>query len=135
MLGKKVQFLRVKLNINCSLYIVQSSFLSKMNNNPNYNYVELDERAFSIFLIEGIHYYLDQDPPLRRSSIIDYCMRLWNRWNDLNNEEKRPFLERAEEELRRLRRYHRADIYRELMRDDILPDDDNHRNRRRQRQN
>jgi hypothetical protein len=52
----------------------------------------------------------------------------------MNNEEKRPFLERAEEELRRLRRYHRADIYRQLMRDDILPDDDNH-HRRRHRQN
>ncbi len=102
-----------------------------MNNNPNYNYVELDERAFSIFLIEGIHFYLDQDPPLRRSSIIDYSMRLWNRWIDMNNEEKRPYIDRAMEELRRLRRYHRADIYRELMRDDII-DDDNHGRRARQ---
>jgi len=102
-----------------------------MNNNPNYEYVELDERAFAIFLMEGIHFYLEQDPPLRRSSIIDYCMRLWNRWSNMNNEEKRPFIERAREELRRLRRYHRTDIYRDAMRDDILNDDDDNRGRRR----
>jgi len=109
----------------------------KMNNNPNFDYVELDERAFAIFLMEGIHFYLDQDPPLRRSSIIDYCMRLWNRWCNMNNDEKRPFVERAREELRRLRRYHRADIYRDAMHDDnINEDDDNRRLARRQaRQN
>jgi hypothetical protein len=49
----------------------------------------------------------------------------------MNNEEKRPFIERAREELRRLRRYHRTDIYRDAMRDDILNDNDDNRGRRR----
>ncbi len=93
--------------------------------------VEIDERGFAIFLTEGIHYFLEQDPPLRRSSVIDYCMRLWQRWQQMDDNEKRPFWDRAIDELRRLRRYMRADIYRNAMRDDDVAPDDNDRNRRR----
>lgn len=89
----------------------------------DFSSTEIDERAFAIFLIEGIQYYLDQDPPLRQGSIIEYCSRLWNRWHDMTNNEKMPFRDRAIEELRRLRRYHRVDIYRAAMRDDILQDE------------
>ena len=85
----------------------------------NFTFIEIDERAFAIFLMEGIQYYLDQDPPLRRDSIMDYCVRLYNRWRQMDEDEKRSFYDRAREELRRLRRYHRADIYREAMRQDI----------------
>jgi hypothetical protein len=85
----------------------------------DFHYHEVDERAFAIFLMEGIHYFLDQDPPLQEATIIDYCERLWRRWNHMENAEKHEFHERAREELRRLRRYHRADIYREAMRNDI----------------
>ena len=95
-----------------------------------FSHVEVDERAFAIFLIEGIQFFLDQDPQLRRGSIIDYCNRLCNRWNQMSEVEKAPFLARAEEELRRLRRYRRADIYREAMRDDIADADDTRRRRR-----
>ena len=95
--------------------------------------VEIDERAFAIFLIEGIQYYLDQDPPLRQGSIMDYCGRLWNRWHDMSQNEKAPFLDRAIEELRRLRRYHRIDIYRSAMRDDLI--DETRRRRLSSRQN
>lgn len=80
--------------------------------------------------MEGIQYYLDQDPPLRSSSIIDYCMRLWNRWTQMSDAEKAPFVDRAIEELRRLRRYRRADIYRDVMRDDLEDNDINRRRRR-----
>lgn len=90
---------------------------------------EINERAFALFLIEGIQYFLEQDPPLRNGCIIDYCMRLWNRWSQMSDSEKAPFVDRAIEELRRLRRYRRADIYREVMRDDI-EDNDNRRRRR-----
>lgn len=86
----------------------------------DFSSVEIDERAFAIFLIEGIQYFLDQDPPLRQGSIMDYCSRLWNRWHDMSNQEKMPFRDRAIEELRRLRRYHRVDIYRAAMRDDLI---------------
>jgi hypothetical protein len=96
---------------------------------------EIDERAFAIFLIEGIQFYLDQDPPLRHGSIYDYCGRLWNRWVQMSDNEKGPFIDRAIEQLRRLRRYRRADIYREVMRDDILEDNDNRRRRRYDMQN
>ena len=92
---------------------------------------EIDERAFAIFLMEGIQFYLDQDPPLRHGSIYDYCNRLWNRWNQMSDNEKAPFLDRAVEELRRLRRYRRADIYREVMRDDIVEEDVTRRRGRR----
>lgn len=92
---------------------------------------EINERAFAIFLMEGIQFYLDQDPPLRNGSIYDYCGRLWNRWVQMSDNEKAPFVDRAVEELRRLRRYRRADIYREVMRDDILEDNDNRRRNRR----
>jgi hypothetical protein len=91
---------------------------------------EIDERAFALFLMDGVRYFLDQDPPLRRMSIIDYCQRLWNRWTTMSDDEKAPFRDRAYDELRRLRRFHRADIYRMVMRDDITPEDGNRRRNR-----
>jgi hypothetical protein len=94
-----------------------------------YNQTEVDERAFGIFLLEGIQFFLDQDPPLRHGSIHEYCNRLWNRWLQMSDAEKRPFLDRAIDDLRRLRRYRRADIYRDAMRDDISHDNDTRRRR------
>jgi hypothetical protein len=101
----------------------------------DFNYTEVDERAFAIFLMEGLHYFLDQDPSLRRCSVIDYCQRLWNVWDEMSDDEKRTFRDRARDELRRLRRYHRADIYRSAMRDQIPEVDDTRRNRNRNLQN
>lgn len=96
----------------------------------DFTQAELDERAYAIFLVEGIQYFLEQDPPLREGAIIDYCHRLWNRWNQMSQNEKMPFLDRAADELRRLRRYRRADIYRSIMRDE-MNDNDETRHRRR----
>lgn len=81
---------------------------------------EIDERAFAIFMMDGVRYYLDQDPPLRRMSVIEYCQRLWNRWITMSDDEKMPFRDRAYDELRRLRRYQRADIYRMVMREEEI---------------
>ncbi len=86
----------------------------------DFSQVEVDERAYAIFLIEGIQYFLDQDPPLHEGSILNYCERLWSRWRQMSQNEKLPFLDRAIEELHRLRRYHRHDIYRSLMRDEFM---------------
>ena len=97
----------------------------------DFSQVEIDERAFAIFLMDGIQYFLDQDPPLRQGSIMDYCSRLWTRWHDMSHAEKQPFLERAIEELRRLRRFHRADIYRSVMRDEIQEEQEIEHRRRR----
>ncbi len=100
-----------------------------MTSNP-FNQNELDERAFAIFLLEGIQYYLEEDPPMRHGSMIDYCQRLWNRWLQMSEHEKRPYLDRAAEELRRMRRFRRTDIFRSVMReDDILEDNDTRRRR------
>ncbi len=98
----------------------------------DFTHSEIDERAYAIFLIEGLQYYLDQDPPLRQGSINDYCSRLWNRWHDMSDSEKIPFHDRAVDELRRLRRYRRADIYRSIMQSEnlIQETDDTRRNRR-----
>ncbi len=96
-----------------------------------FSHLEIDERAFAYFLMEGIQFFLDQDPSLRRGSIIDYCHRLWNRWNQMSDNEKHPYLMRAEDELRRIRRYSRAEIFREAMRDDTMDIDDTRRNNRR----
>jgi hypothetical protein len=104
-------------------------FLFQMTSHP-FHQNEIDERAFGIFLLEGIQFFLDQDPPLRHGSIHDYSNRLWNRWTQMSDSEKAPFVDRAIEELRRLRRYRRADIYREVMREDILEDNDTRRRRR-----
>ena len=89
------------------------------------NQTEVVERGFAIFLLEGIQFFLEQDLSLRNGSILDYCQRLWNRWTQMSELEKSPFVDRAIDELRRLRRYHRADIYREVMRDDILEVNEN----------
>ncbi len=88
------------------------------------HHTEVDERAFSIFLIEGLHYLLQQDIPLRHGHIIDFCNRLWMRWNNMPNSEKDPYWERATEELRRMRRNTRVDIYREALQDQSPPDFD-----------
>ena len=85
---------------------------------------ELDERAFTVFLIEGIYFFLEQDPPLQHGAIIGYCSRLWNRWIQMSRDEKETFYDRAREELRRLRRGRRNDIYRSVIRDDITEDND-----------
>jgi hypothetical protein len=92
--------------------------------------LEVDERAFAFFLLEGIQFFLDQDPQLRRGSIIDYCQRLWNRWNQMSELEKQPYVMRAEEELRRIRRYNRIDIFRDVMREDTIDQDETRRRRR-----
>lgn len=96
----------------------------------DFSFTEIDERAFAIFLIQGIDFFLDQDPQLRNGSIIDFCQRLWNRWQQMSNAERSPFHERAREELRRQRRGRRSDIYRSIMRDDTIDDENNDRNRR-----
>ncbi len=101
-----------------------------MNSNP-ISHVEVDERAFAIFLLDGIYYLLQQDTPLRRESIINFCTRLWTRWVHMSENEKDPYWERAMEELRRIRRYSHVDIYREAIRDNIPDNDDQPRHVRR----
>ena len=97
------------------------------------NHTEVDERAFAIFLMDGLYYFLQQDSPLRHGHIIDYCNRLGVRWQQMTEAEKELYWDRAVEELRRIRRYSHVDIYREAMRDsDQPPPPPDHEDNRRQ---
>lgn len=111
-----------------ALLTTKSAQLGRMTS-YDYTPAEIDERAFSIFMIEGIYFYLEQDPPLRNGSIIDYCHRCWNRWTQMSRDEKTPFYDRARDELRRLRRNRRNDIYRSIIREDGFDENDPTRRR------
>lgn len=101
-----------------------------MTSNP-IHHVEMDERAFGIFLLDGLYYLLQQDIPLRHGYLIEFCNRLWMRWQQMPDSEKESYWERAADEIRRMRRNSRVDIYREVMRDN--PDNDDHHHRRNSR--
>ena len=98
-----------------------------MTSNP-IQHVEIDERAFAIFLLDGLYYLLQQDFPFRNGYIIEFCNRLWVRWQQMSDDEKDTYWERAADEIRRMRRNSRVDIYRDIMRDNPDPDD-HHRHR------
>lgn len=87
----------------------------------DYSHSDVEERAFAIFLVDGVQFYLEQNPRLRHTSIHDFCNRLWTRWNDepnrMTDDEKNIFRERAREELRRFRRIQHTNIYRSVMSD------------------
>jgi hypothetical protein len=100
-----------------------------MTSHP-FHQTEIDERAFGLFLIEGIQFFLNQDPPLRHGSVHEYATRLWNRWIQMSENEKAPFIDRVIEELRRMHRYRHSDIYRDVMRDDTNDTNDVYMRRR-----
>lgn len=87
----------------------------------DYSYSDVEERAFALFLLDGLQFYLEQNPRLRHTSIHDFCNRLWSRWNDepnrMTDDEKNVFRQRAREELQRLRRPQHIAIYRSLISD------------------
>ncbi len=91
---------------------------------------EIDERAFAIFLLDGVYYLLQQDIQLRNEYMIGFCNRLWQRWAHLPQSEKDPYWDRAAEEIRRLRRNSAASVFREVLRD-TLPENDETRYVRR----
>ena len=100
-----------------------------MTSHP-FSQTEIDERAFGLFLMEGIQFFLDQDPPLRHGSVHEYATRLWNRWIQMSENEKAPFIDRVIEELRRINRYRHSDIYRDVLRDDTNDTNDIYMRRR-----
>ena len=87
----------------------------------DYSEAHVEERAFAIFLVDGLQFYLEQNPRLRHTSIHDFCNRLWSRWNDeanrMTDDEKNIFRRRAREELRRIRSLQHTTIYRSAMSD------------------
>jgi len=99
-----------------------------MTSHP-FSQTEIDERAFGLFLVEGIEFFLDQDPRLRHGSVDAYATRLWNSWIQMSENDKAPFIDRVIAQLRRVHRYRYSDIYRELMHDDSNDDNDTRRRR------
>ena len=87
----------------------------------DYSEAHVEERAFAIFLVDGVQFYLEQNTRLRHTSIHDFCNCLWSRWNDepnrMTDDEKNIFREREREELRRFRRIQHMTIYRSAMSD------------------
>ena len=71
--------------------------------NPRYDNRDVDGRGLSIYIIEGLRYYLSDDPILGEFTIPAYIQTLVRRWDRLSDIEKEPWLERAREEIRELR--------------------------------
>ena len=84
-----------------------------MSLNPNE--IEIDQRAFTLFLVDGIYYLLDQNIQLCHEDMLGFCRRLSNRWIELPESEKDPYRERATEELRRLRRNSPTNVFRDAL--------------------
>ncbi len=76
------------------------------NNNNRYDGRDVDGRGLSIYVIEGLRYYLNDDPILGEYTIPAFLQSLVRRWNTLTLQEKEPWLERAREEIRELRYRH-----------------------------
>lgn len=99
----------------------------------DYNYTEVDERAFILFMQDGIEYFLASDPILHHMAMIEYIQRLHRRWIQMDNQEKDPFMERARTQMRELRQQLRSEyLYRSILRH--MSDQDTHRNRNQQPQ-
>lgn len=64
---------------------------------------EIDERAFGLFLREGIQYFLQQDPPLQRGNVIQYSHRLYQIWIQMSQDEKSSYLRKAHQDVETLR--------------------------------
>lgn len=64
---------------------------------------EIDERAFALFLRQGVLYFLDEDPPLQRGNVIQYSHRLYQIWIQMSQDEKSLYLRRAHQDLETLR--------------------------------
>lgn len=94
----------------------------------DFHYAEVDERGFVLFMQDGIEYFLASDPILNHSFMIDYIQRLHRRWQQMDNQEKEPFHQRAREQMRALRRSLRSEyIFRSILHH--IVDQDGHRNR------
>jgi hypothetical protein len=77
---------------------------------------EVDERAFAMFLRQGILYFLDQDPVLRHGDVILCASHLRQTWIQMSSQAKAHFLLRAREELNRLRGDPTSEIFRSVLR-------------------
>ena len=80
-------------------------------------YEELDERAFAIFVRQGLEYSMNSDPSLDHGWVVQYLNRLWNLWLQMTTEEKTPYHSLAREELRRVLAENRTDLFRAAIRD------------------
>lgn len=64
---------------------------------------EVDERAFSLYVLDGIRYFMENNPSLYQYTVIQYISRLYRAWSELPMDEKEPWLERAREQIQELR--------------------------------
>lgn len=67
----------------------------------NDNTLELNERAFTFFVEEGLQYYRRNNHQFRLYSAYNYIHSLYHQWTDMNEQQKEPYLESAREDMRR----------------------------------
>jgi hypothetical protein len=65
--------------------------------------VEVDERAFGIFLSKGLAFLLEEDLHIEHGDLLQYMNRLWRTWVQMTTLEKEVYLASAREQLARLR--------------------------------
>ncbi len=65
-----------------------------MTSNPNTS-EQLDERAFLLFLQEGLKSLLERSTALRRNDVLTYSSWLYNEWSQMSPNRKDPYVEQA----------------------------------------
>ena len=66
--------------------------------------VELDERAFAIFLQEALHHLLDSPLRINPCYIMEFSGRMYNGWVAMNPNHKDPYLKQAREQMEQIQR-------------------------------
>ena len=65
-----------------------------MTSNPNTS-DQLDERAFLLFLQEGLKNLLERSTALRRNDVLTFSSWLYNEWSQLSPNRKDLYIEQA----------------------------------------
>jgi hypothetical protein len=65
-----------------------------MTSNPNAS-DQLDERAFLLFLQEGLKNLLERSTALRRNDVLTFSSWLYNEWSQLSPNRKDLYIEQA----------------------------------------
>ena len=66
--------------------------------------VELDERAFAIYLREALQHLLDSSLRIHPCYIMEFNGRMYNGWVSMNPNHKDPYLQQAREQMEQIQR-------------------------------
>ena len=74
----------------------------------------MDERAFLIFLTDGLRYFQMHAQPTHQGAVMDYCNGLSYRWRQMGEFEKEPYYNQVREQMHNTRHINLA-IYQSLL--------------------